>query len=172
MRRENSRPLPQGVLCDDLYIPLELVLRGYRIGFLRDAQAIDERRFDSRKEYQRKVRTLTGVLQVCAWMPAVLVPIRNPIWLQFIFHKLLRLLTPYLVLAAALALLFSGLLQWEAGTGNSALLLPFLLALGAGLIAWIASRRTRALVAMALAMQFAVVRATWNGLRGDWNVWR
>ena len=41
------------------------------------------------------VRTLTGVIQVCAWLPGVLNPLRNRIWLQFVFHKLLRLLTPY-----------------------------------------------------------------------------
>jgi hypothetical protein len=45
-------------------------------------------------------------------------------------------------------------------------------AFGAPLIVWLASRRARAVLAMGVAMQLAVVRATWNGLRGDWDVWR
>ena len=44
------------------------------------------------------MRTLTGVLQLCAWLPQTLAPVRNPVWPQFVTHKLLRLLTPYWVL--------------------------------------------------------------------------
>ncbi|HEY7567174.1 MAG TPA: glycosyltransferase [Gemmatimonadaceae bacterium] len=173
MRRADWRPLPAGVLCDDLYIPMELVLRGYRVGFSREAQAIDERRFEASQEYQRKVRTLTGVLQVCIWLPAVLVPLRNPIWLQFVSHKLLRLLTPYLVLVMLVTAAGAG----AAALGkrpNLAFGAPLLLAfaLGVLLLIWVASRRARAAVVLGLAMQLAVVRATWNGLRGDWDVWR
>ena len=173
MRRADWRPLPAGVLCDDLYIPMELVLRGYRVGFSREAQAIDERRFEASQEYQRKVRTLTGVLQVCIWLPAVLVPLRNPIWLQFVSHKLLRLLTPYLALVMLVAAAGAG----AAALGkrpNVAFGAPLLLAfaLGVLILIWAASRRARAAVVLGLAMQLAVVRATWNGLRGDWDVWR
>lgn len=168
MRRADWRPLPAGVLCDDLFIPMELVLRGHRIGFCREAQALDERRFEATQEYQRKVRTLTGVLQVCVWLPAVLVPLRNPIWLQFVFHKLLRLLTPYLVLIALASAL--GALSLAAAPSDAGRVL-LVAALGAALL-WLASRRARAALAMGVAMQLAVVRATWNGLRGDWDVWR
>ena len=173
MRRTDWRPLPAGVLCDDLYIPMELVLRGYRVGFSREAQAIDERRFEASQEYQRKVRTLTGVLQVCLWLPAVLVPLRNPIWLQFVCHKLLRLLTPYLVLVMLVTAAGAGAVAL-ANRPNIAFGAPVLLAmtLGALFLIWAASRRARSAVVLGLAMQLAVVRATWNGLRGDWDVWR
>lgn len=171
MPRTLWRPLRAGVLCDDLYIPMELVLRGYRIGFCADAVAVDERRFAASQEYARKVRTLTGVLQVCAWLPAVLLPFRNPIWPQFVCHKLLRLLTPYLVvvaLAAAAAAAALAALEQSSTVG------PILIAaaLGAPLALWALSRRARSAVAMGVAMQVAVVRATWHGLRGDWDVWR
>jgi hypothetical protein len=154
-----------------LYIPMELVLRGHRVGFARDAQAIDDRRFEASQEYQRKVRTLTGVLQVCLWLPAVLLPIRNPIWLQFVCHKLLRLLTPYFVFVTLVAAIGAGVVSLATRPDDSTPLLAGL-ALGAPLVIWAVSRRARAAVAMGLAMQLAVVRATWNGLRGDWDVWR
>lgn len=173
MRRADWQPLPEGVLCDDLYIPMELVLRGYRIGFAREAQAVDERRFEATQEYQRKVRTLTGVLQVCLWLPAVLLPVRNPIWLQFVCHKLLRLLSPYLVLV----MLISAAVGAAAALANGphvspGLLLLLAFSLGALIVVWVASRRARSALVLGVAMQLAVVRATWNGLRGDWDVWR
>jgi poly-beta-1,6-N-acetyl-D-glucosamine synthase len=171
MRRVNWRPLPPGVLCDDLYIPMELVLRGFRIGFRADAQARDDRRFEAAQEYQRKVRTLTGVLQVCLWLPAVLLPVRNPIWPQFVFHKLLRLLTPYLVFVAAaagVAAVATSLTLRSTGAGVALALV----ALGAVAALWAFSARARSAFAMGVAMQLAVMRATWNGLRGHWDVWR
>jgi cellulose synthase/poly-beta-1,6-N-acetylglucosamine synthase-like glycosyltransferase len=173
MRRSLWRPLRAGVLCDDLYIPMDLVLRGYRIGFCSEAIAVDERRFAPTQEYARKVRTLTGVLQVCLWLPAVLLPIRNPIWVQFVSHKLLRLLTPYLVLVASAAALSAGALALaQRGEGRPAWLLLPIVALGVPLVLWTLSARARAALSMGMAMQAAVVRATWHGLRGDWDVWR
>ena len=100
MRRELWKPLPANLILDDVYLPMRLVLDGWRVGFTDQARARDVRRFEAGQEYRRKVRTLTGVIQVCAWLPGVLNPVRNPIWLQFVFHKLLRLLTPYLVVIA------------------------------------------------------------------------
>ncbi|MGQ0539502.1 MAG: glycosyltransferase [Gemmatimonadaceae bacterium] len=171
MRRALWRPLRPGVLCDDLYVPMDLVLRGERIGFCEGAVATDVRRFSAPQEYARKVRTLTGVLQTCAWLPGVLVPRRNPIWIQFVCHKLLRLLTPYLLLIVAGAALGAAVLAIGGGANNTGRWLA-LAALGALLGLWALSARTRSAIAMALAMQYAVLRATWNGLRGDWNVWR
>jgi len=171
MRRSLWRPLRDGVLCDDLYIPMELVLRGHRIGFCADAEAIDERRFAAPQEYARKVRTLTGVLQVCVWLPAVLLPFRNPIWAQFVCHKLLRLLTPYLVLVAVASAALAAALAVAQRAGAAATLLV-IAALGVPLLLWAISRRARSALAMGVAMQAAVVRATWHGLRGEWDVWR
>jgi hypothetical protein len=119
------------------------------------------------------VRTLTGVLQLCAWLPDVLVPWRNPIWLQFVFHKLLRLLTPYIALLFAL--------------GVAGVAVGFLAALGprpvgvlAGVVVLVALlppvrpllRRVRGLLTWGVALQAAAVTALANGLRGRWDVWR
>ncbi|HLS46952.1 MAG TPA: glycosyltransferase, partial [Gemmatimonadales bacterium] len=104
MRRELWRPLPPGLILDDLYIPMRLVLAGERVGFTESARAFDVRRTAPAEEYRRKVRTLTGNFQLCAWLPGVLVPGRNPVWIQFVFHKLLRLLTPYLLLGLVIGI--------------------------------------------------------------------
>jgi biofilm PGA synthesis N-glycosyltransferase PgaC len=171
MRRSAWSPLPPGLILDDLYAPMRAVFAGYRVLFAEDARASDTRPAAPAQEFNRKVRTLTGVIQLCAWMPGVLVPWRNPVWVQFLFHKVLRLLTPYLVLIAAVT---AGALalDWLAANARAAL------ALGVGLAALgvVARRTVAALLRQALVwgvvMQAAVVVATVNGCRGRWDVWR
>ncbi|MFL5606154.1 MAG: glycosyltransferase [Gemmatimonadaceae bacterium] len=169
MRRSLWSPLPDGLLLDDVYVPMRLVMDGWRVGVARYAHAHDTRRFGPAQEYQRKMRTLTGVIQVCAWLPSVLNPLRNPIWLPFVFHKLLRLLTPYLVLVAAVA----------AGQRAGAYLLshPPGIQLTLGLVAGLCliprvRQGLKEQLTWGLAMQSSIVAATANGMRGRWNVWR
>ena len=171
IRRELWTPLPAGLILDDVYVPMRLVLSGHRVAFADDASAFETRRTTDGQEYRRKVRTLTGVLQLCAWLPGVLVPFRNPIWLQFLFHKLLRLLTPYWLLAI---LLWVGAAVWKAADNLPAHLT---LLLGAVLLLAMAARpvllrRVRNVLYQGTLLQFAVVAATFNGLMGRWDVWR
>jgi hypothetical protein len=172
MRRPLWQPLPAGLILDDVYAPMRLVLDGWRVGFTDKARAHDTRRFAAGQEYKRKVRTLTGVIQVCAWLPGILNPLRNRIWLQFVFHKLLRLLTPYLAALAAVSML------WVAGTtvvaspaggrllGGAAMALVLLC-----LVPHV-RRALRAQLAWGFAMQSSIVVATVNGVRGRWDVWQ
>lgn len=171
MRRALWAPLRAGLILDDLMVPMRLVLGGHRVGFAPDARAVDGRTFTARQEFRRKVRTLTGNVQLCAWLPGVLVPWRNPIWLQFVCHKLLRLLTPYLVLAlGALLAWLAGAALWLAG-GWPAILVTA--AAGAALLVLPAVRRrvVRQLEWIVL-LQAAAVVGTFNGLRGRWTVWQ
>ena len=126
--------------------------------------------FDRRREFARKVRTLTGLLQVCGWYPWVLSPWRNPLWLQFVCHKLLRLATPYLLLAALVGLApawSSGAANlWPAGATALALLLV------AAIIRPIPTRRLLTEASWAIWLQAAPIVATVNAIRGRWDVWR
>jgi cellulose synthase/poly-beta-1,6-N-acetylglucosamine synthase-like glycosyltransferase len=167
MRRVDWVPLPPGLILDDLYVPMRAALRGYRIGFDDRAIATDTRLFAVKDDYRRKVRTLTGVLQLCAWLPAVLVPWRNPLWLQFACHKLLRMLTPYLLILCAVS--GASLVGARLGT----LTMP--VAVGVvvtAVLAIAASRRAREAALFLALMNVAVIRATTNAACGEWNVWR
>ena len=172
MRRALWEPLPTGLILDDLFQPMRLVLAGWRIAFTERALAHDVRRFAAGQEYKRKVRTLTGVIQVCAWLPGVMNPVRNPVWIQFVFHKLLRLLTPYL---AAGIMLGAG---WAIARAiaTSPLAMPALAVAGALLVLACmiprARRVLRAQIAWGFAMQSSIVVATVNGFRGRWDVWQ
>lgn len=168
MQRMLWVPLPDGLILDDLYTPMQLVLRGYRVGFDERALAHDGRHFAPREEYRRKARTLTGVLQLCAWLPAVMVPTRNPIWLQFMSHKLLRLATPYLLALGILAVL------WRAMSGQVGSYPGWMVAavLTVAIVPSLISRRVREGVSGAAYMQLAAVKATVNAFRGHWDVWQ
>lgn len=170
-RRQLWQPLPAGLILDDLFVPMRLVLRGKRIAYNDAAIATDARSFAPRQEYQRKVRTLTGVIQLCAWLPQVLNPVRNPVWIQFVCHKLLRLLTPYLAALVAIGIaLRAGQAILHAET--RAPLLVAVLVLSTLLLLPSLRRKFATQVAWGIALQTSVVVATVNGLRGRWDVWR
>ena len=170
MRRSLWAPLPAGLILDDVFVPMRLVLNGWRVGFTDRARAVDTRGFGVGDEYRRKVRTLTGVFQLCAWLPQVLNPRRNPIWLQFTFHKLLRLLTPYfLMLFAAGATLR---LLRAAASGVTWMALACLVAALLVTLVPALRRRVAGPVVAAWTLQRSIVVATVNGLRGRWDVWQ
>jgi cellulose synthase/poly-beta-1,6-N-acetylglucosamine synthase-like glycosyltransferase len=167
MRRALWTPLPAGLILDDLYVPMRLVLDGHRVDFVDEARAYETRATTDTNEYRRKVRTLTGVWQLCAWLPETLVPVRNPVWMQFVAHKLLRLLTPYWVLvcvawAAVAVAQRIGLAWFVVGCAVFAAALqlrskPF--------------RVLRSALVSSVLIQLATVRATANGARKQWDVW-
>jgi cellulose synthase/poly-beta-1,6-N-acetylglucosamine synthase-like glycosyltransferase len=158
-------PLPAGLILDDLFTPMRLVLAGHRIAFSERARAIETRTSQAGNEYRRKVRTLTGVLQLCAWLPGVLSPFSNPVWAQFVAHKLLRLLTPYLVIAAAAGIM----VEVAAVIGPAAAAALVLAPLGIACV----PKRTGLprMLREGLLMQTAVVVAAANGVVGRWEVW-
>jgi cellulose synthase/poly-beta-1,6-N-acetylglucosamine synthase-like glycosyltransferase len=170
MRRELWQPLPADLLLDDLYTPMRIALSGLRIEFAESARAVEVRRSEPSSEYRRKVRTLTGVIQVVAWLPAVLVPWRNPIWAQFIAHKLLRMFTPVALLPIVLWAL------WTAAITAPHVLVALLIGVGmAG--AWLVrsrhhrARLARDIIVEGTLLQAAILVASANGLRGRWDVW-
>ncbi|HLU24963.1 MAG TPA: glycosyltransferase [Longimicrobiales bacterium] len=169
VRKADWRPLPAGLILDDLYVPMRLVLDGRRIAWVEDARARETRRFTWAQEYRRKVRTLTGNFQLCAWLPGVLLPHRNPIWTQFVFHKLLRLLNPYLCAVIALWAV-ARVAGWLGDVGPAAFLAAGI-AVAAPLAVPRIGRAVRSLAVEGVMMQAAVFVATINGLRGRWDVW-
>jgi poly-beta-1,6-N-acetyl-D-glucosamine synthase len=170
LRRSLWSPLPPSLILDDVYAPMRVVLAGHRVAFVDDARATDLRDPDPAQEYRRKVRTLTGVVQLCCWLPELLIPSRNPIWLQFMFHKLLRLLTPYWIIGLAT---WTGLMLLHSFQTN-----PMMMSLPLGTLAAVSAARKskvariiRGAVVWGVMLQAALVVATVNGLRRQWNVW-
>jgi biofilm PGA synthesis N-glycosyltransferase PgaC len=108
LRRALWRPLPENTILDDVLAPMRAVLAGSRVVFEPSARAYDRVAPDAATEWRRKVRTLAGNYQILAQEPRLLVPGLNPVWWQYISHKVGRLLVPHalvllLVTSAALA---------------------------------------------------------------------
>jgi cellulose synthase/poly-beta-1,6-N-acetylglucosamine synthase-like glycosyltransferase len=98
MRRACWRPLPEGTILDDVLAPMRAVLAGWRVVVEPRARAFDVTAPDVAAESRRKTRTLAGNYQVLALEPAILVPGRNRVWVQYVSHKLGRLAVPWALL--------------------------------------------------------------------------
>jgi cellulose synthase/poly-beta-1,6-N-acetylglucosamine synthase-like glycosyltransferase len=99
LRRSLWRPLPDQTILDDVLAPMRAVLAGYRVVFAEDARAYDGATPDAAAESRRKVRTLAGNFQILWLEPRLLVPFVNPVWLQYVSHKIGRLAVPYALIA-------------------------------------------------------------------------
>lgn len=97
------RPLPAGLLLDDVYTPLQVVRAGQRVVVQRSALAFDRAGEQVDREFRRKLRTLTGNWQLIAAAPWLLDPSRNRLWFAWASHKFSRLLAPWALLLALVA---------------------------------------------------------------------
>jgi cellulose synthase/poly-beta-1,6-N-acetylglucosamine synthase-like glycosyltransferase len=103
MRSWLWQPLPADTLLDDVLGPMRVVMRGYRVTFDGLAHAFDTTAKTASAELGRKVRTLAGNFQLLAQEPRLLLPGLNPVWLQFMSHKVARLLVPYALVSLLLS---------------------------------------------------------------------
>jgi cellulose synthase/poly-beta-1,6-N-acetylglucosamine synthase-like glycosyltransferase len=95
MRRSLWHPLPEDTILDDVLAPMRCVLAGSRVVFEDRARAYDRTARNAKDESRRKRRTLAGNYQLFWLEPALLLPWRNPAWIQFVSHKVARLAVPY-----------------------------------------------------------------------------
>ena len=103
LRRDAYTPIPDETLLDDVLIPMNAVMAGQRVLFESEAYAFDVPSSDPAREKRRKTRTIAGNFQLPSLSPALLHPIKNPLWWQFISHKMLRLIAPALLVIALIA---------------------------------------------------------------------
>jgi poly-beta-1,6-N-acetyl-D-glucosamine synthase len=103
IRRALWTPLPADTILDDVLTPMRVVMAGFRVVFDERARAYDRAPADADAESRRKVRTLAGNFQILWLEPRLIAPWRNPVWFQYLSHKIGRLLAPYALLAAFFA---------------------------------------------------------------------
>ena len=138
LRRSLWQPLPPDTILDDVLTPMRCVMAGYRVVFDERACAFDRTAPDASTEARRKLRTLAGNYQLLWLEPRLLLPWRNRAWLQFVSHKVGRLLVPY---ALPLLLLLSLLLAHRAPVYAAAFTVQFTFYLLAAYGAWLEHSR-------------------------------
>lgn len=99
IRRKLVEPLPEGLVLDDVLVPMRAVLAGYRAVFDENAIVYDRLAVSAGNEFQRKVRTLYGNYQLLAIEPRLLLPSVNPVCWQLFSHKVCRLIVPFCLIA-------------------------------------------------------------------------
>lgn len=100
IRRCDYQPLPNDALLDDFDTPVSLLRRGLRTVFEPSAKAYDQAEANSVDEFRRKARTLAGNFQSFKRHSWLFDPSKNPVWWQFLSHKVARLLVPYALIIA------------------------------------------------------------------------
>ena len=100
IRRECFEPLPSNTILDDVMVPMKAVLNGWRVRFESRAIAYDHPSHSMSQERARKIRTLAGNFQLLQLCPELLNPARNPVFLQFVSHKVFRLIAPVVLVVA------------------------------------------------------------------------
>lgn len=140
LRRSLWQPLPPETLLDDVLAPMRAVLAGYRIVFEEQARAFDRVSDDAAAESRRKTRTLAGNYQILAQEPRLLLPFANPVWIQYLSHKVGRLLVPWALVGAFFASVFLAPASWFYALACAAQLAFYGLAVFGG---WMDARERR-----------------------------
>ncbi|MCA9055784.1 MAG: glycosyltransferase [Planctomycetaceae bacterium] len=166
IRRQLFRAVPENTLLDDVVIPMQAVEQGYRCVLEDGAIAWDAPSQSTRQESIRKRRTIAGCAQLIVNQPRWLLPWRNPIWWEFISHKLLRLVSPLLLVIA-----LSANVALATTPVYRALLIAQIAFYGAALLAWGLSQIGRRLpllgtVLMFVSLNVTTVLALWDAIRG------
>jgi cellulose synthase/poly-beta-1,6-N-acetylglucosamine synthase-like glycosyltransferase len=174
MRRSLWRDMPASLICDDLWSTYSVLTSGSRVAITKQALVTDPRRFGREQEFDRRLRTMTGMLQFILWFPDVLRPTRNPMFADFLLHKLVRPATPVLLIVATLAILAIVAL-WSPPVAGALAALAVLIALLPLLLSRLATgrlaRRARTVV-FAQRLLLMPLRAIAQAARGDWDVWK
>jgi cellulose synthase/poly-beta-1,6-N-acetylglucosamine synthase-like glycosyltransferase len=163
-------PLPPDTILDDVVIPMQIALAGYRVGHDPKARAFDPQPQDPLVEARRKQRTLAGNFQMLFRYPSWLLPWKNRLWWRLIAHKYLRLASPLLL---ALLLVTSACL-WRHPLYLAALLLQvgFYLLAAIGMATHLRNK-VFSLPAGFVFLNTAVVRAFFKYLFGrDLSRWQ
>jgi len=173
MRRSLFRPIPAQTILDDVVIPMQAVEQSFRCILERGAEAYDRPSVSTAKESIRKRRTIAGCAQLIAAQPRWLLPWRNPIWWEFCSHKLLRLLSPVLLVIVGLANLWLMDRPWYL------VLLSLQVAMYVTALAgWLSQQRGRRSSLFGPSLMFVSLNATtvaalWDALCGRFHAtWR
>ncbi len=170
IRRELFRPIPESTLLDDVVVPMQAITQGALCVFERSAVAYDRPSETLEKEATRKRRTIAGAAQLILHHPQWLFPWRNPIWFEYVSHKVLRLCSPILLiacLASHLPLIGEPLYFW--------LFVGHAFFYYSAFAGWCCQRMGQKSVLFGIQLMFFMLNATtvaalWDAARGKFRV--
>lgn len=98
LRRELYEPIPIDTILDDFLISTNVMRLGKRVIYEASAKATESGTPSSKQESTRRVRIAAGAVQLLRRgnVPHISQPV---LWFQFVSHKLLRWVSPFLFIA-------------------------------------------------------------------------
>ncbi len=165
MRRTDFEPLSPGTILDDFEGPMVTVRRRRRIVLESKARVFDDLEPELAGERKRKVRTLAGNFQSFARNRWLFSPRQNPVWWQFLSHKVGRLVVPYALIGALCsAWLLPGPMYRLFALGQTGF---YLVAVAALASATVRHSKLASAAALFLDTNVAAIEALWLFIRGD-----
>jgi hypothetical protein len=169
IRTPLHRILVPNSLSRDFSAALKCEEYGFRAASIRDAVCLVPRTGSIRREYARKVRTITRGMETLMYKRALLNPFRHPVfsWM-LVSHKICRWLVPWALVGGALGLaVLAPRYPW--------VLIPLGLAaavVAVGAVGWLLGDgkplpRAVQVAAFALSANVAAMHAAVRALRGD-----
>jgi poly-beta-1,6-N-acetyl-D-glucosamine synthase len=98
IRKNLFKDLPAEILLDDVLIPLNVILQGFRVIFDESAKAYDSVSANIQGEWKRKVRTLAGNWQLVSEGSLLKQALTHRFLYRLFWHKVARLIVPYFLL--------------------------------------------------------------------------
>lgn len=176
VRRTCYHPAPASFLVDDFYITMAVLRDGYQAINELDAVCYEDVSDHLPEEFRRKARISAGNFQNLSEFRALLSPAWGGVAFAWWSHKVLRWLTPHLLLGLLAATL--GLVALRAGWFYQLALagqlgLPALLLLDAALGRWGLHGRVLRFITHFYSMNAALLLGWWRYLRGvKTTVWQ
>lgn len=103
LRRHLYRPIASDTIIDDFCIAMTAAAEGWKLAYDANAIATEDTPGDIADEYRRRVRIGIGNYQALFRHPEYVLNTNWPTRIAYVSHKVLRWLTPHLMIAALLA---------------------------------------------------------------------
>jgi cellulose synthase/poly-beta-1,6-N-acetylglucosamine synthase-like glycosyltransferase len=100
IRKDSYEPVPKNYFMDDFFITMSVLNKGGKVLFEEEAVCYEDLPSESSEEFKRKVRISIGNYQNLSVFNHLLWPPWEPLGYAFLSHKVLRWLTPFLLIAA------------------------------------------------------------------------
>lgn len=103
------------LVMDDMFIPLSIIQKGFRIFFRKDVYVSETPSLSVREEYQKKVRIVAGGMEVIKQFRSLLHPKFGFISFALWSHKIIRWMVPFMLVSALVSnvLLINQSLQFQ-----------------------------------------------------------
>ncbi len=106
IRKELYKKVPDNFLVDDFYINLNVLKQGFQSISSKESFVYEDASSDIKEEFRRKVRISTGNFQNLFLFKHLIFSRIKGLSFNFISHKIIRWLGPFLILTAILSLFF------------------------------------------------------------------